>query len=202
MTIIEIEDSLGEDLGLGLQDTLTDVPEVKFAPLAIGDTGLADLAYYNWPRALAYDLAECHPAIVIVFLGGNDCQPVRQWRHQRDTCCPRWDEGLRRRLLREGKRADVRGHCRRCPRVLGRLADHRARYRRRGRRHLLGLHEGAERRLPPRGVEPLRGDVLLDLEGLRRLARATTPSTSNSTASSTRSEVPTAFTSTGPPAPT
>lgn len=76
MTIIEIEDSLGEDLGLGLQDTLTDVPEVKFAPLAIGDTGLADLAYCNWPRALAYDLAERHPAIVIVFLGGNDCQPV------------------------------------------------------------------------------------------------------------------------------
>jgi hypothetical protein len=75
ITILQIGDSLGEDLGIGLQDVIGGEPTILLETKAVGDTGLANKAYYNWPAALAGYLAEYHPAIVVVFLGGNDCQP-------------------------------------------------------------------------------------------------------------------------------
>jgi hypothetical protein len=75
ITIIQIGDSLGEDLGIGLQDVIGGEPAIRLETLAKGDTGLADEAYYNWPAALHEYLAQYHPSIVVVFLGGNDCQP-------------------------------------------------------------------------------------------------------------------------------
>jgi hypothetical protein len=71
---VQIGDSLGEDLGFGLQSTIGADPAVVLKTVAVGDTGLADPAYYNWPVALARDLAAYHPAIVIAMFGGNDCQ--------------------------------------------------------------------------------------------------------------------------------
>lgn len=74
ISIVQIGDSLGEDLGFGLQSTIGADPAVVLKTVAVGDTGLADPAYYNWPVALARDLAAYHPAIVIAMFGGNDCQ--------------------------------------------------------------------------------------------------------------------------------
>ena len=74
LTILEIGDSLGEDLGIGMVATLAGVPHVALEALAVGDTGLVDTAYYDWQAVLAKDLATYHPAIVVVMLGGNDCQ--------------------------------------------------------------------------------------------------------------------------------
>ena len=74
LTILEIGDSLGEDLGIGLKAVLGGRPHVVLKALAVGDTGLSNTAYYNWSAVLAKDLAAYHPAIVVVMLGGNDCQ--------------------------------------------------------------------------------------------------------------------------------
>ncbi len=78
ITIVQIGDSLGEDLGFGLQDVIGAQPSVKLETVAVGDTGLADPAYYDWPKALQRDLAKYHPAIVIAMFGGNDCQSFFQ----------------------------------------------------------------------------------------------------------------------------
>ncbi len=75
ITVLQIGDSLGEDLGSGLIDVLGSHKDVKLYPVAVGDTGLANVAYYNWAATLETDLAAYHPEIVIAMFGGNDSQP-------------------------------------------------------------------------------------------------------------------------------
>ena len=75
ITILDIGDSIGEDLGIGLGDVLGSDPAVKVIQSAVGNTGLADPGYYNWPANLAGQLKQYHPKIVVVMLGGNDWQP-------------------------------------------------------------------------------------------------------------------------------
>lgn len=74
LSLLEIGDSLGEDLGMGLHDVLGAHHDVRLYTRAVGDTGLANVNYYNWPAVLETDLRTLHPGLVVVFLGGNDAQ--------------------------------------------------------------------------------------------------------------------------------
>ena len=74
MTILDIGDSLGEDLGLGLGYTMGTNPLVRIVQAAHGDSGLARPDYYNWPAVLAADLTRYHPQMVMILVGGNDAQ--------------------------------------------------------------------------------------------------------------------------------
>jgi len=74
LTLLEVGDSLGVDLGYGLGDVLTGHPDVHLVQDAKIDTGLANVAYYNWPASLQAELKALHPGLVVVFLGGNDVQ--------------------------------------------------------------------------------------------------------------------------------
>ena len=75
ITVLNVGDSIGEDLGIGLSDELGSKPAVHFVEDAVGDTGLADAKYYNWPAQLESELVATHPAIVTMMFGGNDWQP-------------------------------------------------------------------------------------------------------------------------------
>ncbi|HEV2362103.1 MAG TPA: DUF459 domain-containing protein [Acidimicrobiales bacterium] len=72
LTVLEIGDSLGIDLGWGLSAMFGS--DVRFLPEAVGDTGLARPDYYDWPLHLEEYLQEYHPGAVVVFIGGNDGQ--------------------------------------------------------------------------------------------------------------------------------
>ncbi len=72
--VLEVGDSLGEDLGFGLGYEFANDPKVHFFPDAVGDTGLANEPYYDWLTHLRTDLATSHPQVVVVFLGANDTQ--------------------------------------------------------------------------------------------------------------------------------
>ncbi len=74
LTILEIGDSLGEDLGNGMGDVLGSDPLVHVIADAVGDSGLARPDYYNWPLHLQQELAQFHPGAVVVMLGGDDGQ--------------------------------------------------------------------------------------------------------------------------------
>ena len=74
MTILDVGDSLGEDLGLGLGYTMGTNPLVRIVQAAHGDSGLARPDYYNWPAVLEADLIEYHPQVVTILIGGNDSQ--------------------------------------------------------------------------------------------------------------------------------
>ncbi len=73
-TVLEIGDSLGEDLGFGLEQVLVPSSGLNLVMLDKVSTGLANPWYYNWPVHLAADLTQYRPQLVVVMLGGNDQQ--------------------------------------------------------------------------------------------------------------------------------
>lgn len=72
LSILSIGDSLGEDLGYGLQDIIGTNPYIHLTLDSVGSTGLANTAYYNWPVTFNTELERVHPQIVVVLIGGND----------------------------------------------------------------------------------------------------------------------------------
>ncbi|MDA8290241.1 MAG: DUF459 domain-containing protein [Actinomycetota bacterium] len=74
LTILDIGDSIGEDLGIGLANVLAGAPHVTVIQASVGDTGLANIGYYDWLAELPREIARYHPEVVVVMLGGNDAQ--------------------------------------------------------------------------------------------------------------------------------
>ncbi len=72
--VLEIGDSLGNDLGWGLNREIGSNPGLTLIQMDKSDTGLSNNWYYNWSDHLATYLHEYHPHLVIIFLGGNDEQ--------------------------------------------------------------------------------------------------------------------------------
>lgn len=103
-TVLEIGDSLGNDLGWGLERHLAATAGVHFVQLDKPSTGLANAWYYNWPNHLAVDLAAYHPQVVLVFLGGNDQQGMTIDGSAVQFAQPKWDStyvGFVRRVVDE-----------------------------------------------------------------------------------------------------
>jgi hypothetical protein len=73
LDVLDLGDSLGIDLGWGLAVRLR-AKSISFQGLAVGDSGLDEPWFYNWPAHLAADLARYRPSVVVVFLGANDTQ--------------------------------------------------------------------------------------------------------------------------------
>ncbi len=76
LTILDIGDSIGEDLGYGLGQTFTGDSSVKVIEKAVESTGLGRPDYYNWPAQLQLYLRRYHPGAVVVMMGANDDQAL------------------------------------------------------------------------------------------------------------------------------
>ena len=76
LTILDVGDSLGEDLGLGLGYTLGTNPLVHLVQAGYGCSGIDRPDYYDWAAHLANDLSEYHPQVVTILIGGNDHQDL------------------------------------------------------------------------------------------------------------------------------
>jgi hypothetical protein len=76
VTILEIGDSLGVDLGYGLAWALSSDAQVNLVQDAKVDSGLVNPSFYDWPAELTGELDATHPQIVVVFLGANDTAGV------------------------------------------------------------------------------------------------------------------------------
>ncbi len=74
--VLEIGDSLGNDLGWGLARQFETTRGLHLIQLDKSSTGLAAGWYYNWPFHLKQDLDRYHPNLMVVFLGGNDEQAI------------------------------------------------------------------------------------------------------------------------------
>lgn len=75
-TVLEIGDSLGNDLGWGLAREVPAASGLHLVQLDRSATGLVDTAFYDWATQLATDLRTYHPQLVLVSLGGNDEQGI------------------------------------------------------------------------------------------------------------------------------
>jgi uncharacterized protein len=74
ISILVIGDSLGLDLQYGMSQVLGTDPLCHLVQDAVGDTGLTNEPYYNWPANLAQEISTVHPKLVVVMLGANDWQ--------------------------------------------------------------------------------------------------------------------------------
>ncbi len=109
--VLVIGDSLGIDVGYQLIDHLQGGGTTVDMD-AVGDTGLANVGFYNWPAQLATLLASTHPALVVVFMGANDDQGLYVGTTPEPPGSAAWDTayaGRVRQLLTEatGSGADV-----------------------------------------------------------------------------------------------
>jgi hypothetical protein len=111
LRVLEVGDSLGEDLGFRLQE---DLPATGVATVTMdsqGDTGLSNENYYDWPAHLQQDLATVHPQIVVIFLGANDGQGFDVNGVAEEYGSPEWISAYTQRvdeMLQESNSAGAR----------------------------------------------------------------------------------------------
>lgn len=75
--VLEIGDSLGNDLGWGLARQLGATRGLTLVQRDKSSSGLSNSWFYDWPTRLAGYLAQYHPNLVVVCLGANDQQGMR-----------------------------------------------------------------------------------------------------------------------------
>ncbi len=76
-SVLEIGDSLGTDLGWGLDSEMATTSTFRLHLMDKTSTGLAATWFYDWPRQERSMLARFHPNLLIVLLGANDQQAIR-----------------------------------------------------------------------------------------------------------------------------
>jgi len=109
--VLEIGDSLGIDLGVELQDQLDAGGDFRTTVASVGDSGLANLAYYNWLGHLQTLLGNDDPEIVVVFLGANDDQGLLENGVAEEPGTQAWDTTYAQRvrlMLTEARGAGAR----------------------------------------------------------------------------------------------
>ena len=111
LTVLAIGDSIGIDLGFGMQRVMGNTGYYKVIVDGKISTGLARPDFYNWPARLQADIRRYHPDIVVVLVGLNDPQAMRNSSGFLPTFSRAWfDEYARRvdRMLELGTGGDRR----------------------------------------------------------------------------------------------
>ena len=88
--VLEIGDSLGNDLGWGLARELHATPGLTLVQLDKSSSGLANGWFFDWPSHLRAALAQYRPNLVIVCLGGNDEQAMKINGRSTAFATPAW----------------------------------------------------------------------------------------------------------------
>ena len=74
--IVEIGDSLGVDLAIGMQNQLRHSRSIRFVGAAKVSTGLVHTEFYDWSQHLRKMMSRYHPQLVIVCVGADDEQGI------------------------------------------------------------------------------------------------------------------------------
>jgi hypothetical protein len=111
LRVLEIGDSLGIDLGDQLQAQLDATGLARTTVASLGDSGLVNATFYDWPAALTTFLGADHPQVVVVFIGANDDQGLDVDGAVAAPGTPAWDATYAERVdavLREATNAGAR----------------------------------------------------------------------------------------------
>ena len=98
LTVLAIGDSIGIDLGLGLQRIMGDTGYYKVIVDGKISTGLSRPDYFNWPAQLELDLQRYHPDVVVALFGLNDPQGMRNASGNLVTFSKPWFDEYSRRV--------------------------------------------------------------------------------------------------------
>jgi hypothetical protein len=88
--VLEVGDSLGNDLGWGLAREVSSRSGISFVQKDKSASGLVASWFYNWPHHLTTFLAQYHPDLVIVCVGGDDQQGLVVNGHAYAFGTPQW----------------------------------------------------------------------------------------------------------------
>ena len=91
-------DSDAGNLGPPLEQTMQDTGLVQSTLHYKVSTGLTRPEYYNWPQALATDVAKIKPDVVVVTFGGNDAQDMALNGRSYPVDSPEWQAEYGRRV--------------------------------------------------------------------------------------------------------
>jgi hypothetical protein len=98
--ILEIGDSLGDDLEYGIRHELQFTPGLKLIQRNKSSTGLSASWFYNWPAHLKYDLHHYHPNLVVIMFGANDEQALAVHGTSEPFGSPKWRSAYIARVRR------------------------------------------------------------------------------------------------------
>jgi uncharacterized protein len=98
LRVLEIGDSLGIDLGDQFQAQLDAQTTADTVVGSVGDSGLSNEAFYNWPVQLATMLATDRPQVVVVFIGANDDQGMLVDGTAAEPGTPMWSAAYAERV--------------------------------------------------------------------------------------------------------
>lgn len=98
--LLEIGDSLGDDLEYGLRHELQFTRGLKLIQRNKVSTGLSASWYYNWPAHLKSDLHKYHPNLVVILFGANDEQALDVKGTSQPFGSPKWRRAYTARVRR------------------------------------------------------------------------------------------------------
>jgi uncharacterized protein len=92
-------DTFADLVSKGLDDVLEENLDIEIVNKARGDSGLARLDHYDWPKAIQDFLASGQKiTYAVVMLGANDRQAIREGETAHDPLSDRWREIYRERV--------------------------------------------------------------------------------------------------------
>jgi hypothetical protein len=98
--LLEIGDSLGDDLEYGIRHELQFTPGLKLIQRNKESTGLSASWFYNWPDHLKSFLHEYHPNLVVIMFGANDEQALAVDGVSQPFGSPKWRSAYVARVRR------------------------------------------------------------------------------------------------------
>jgi len=98
--ILEIGDSLGDDLEYGIRHELQLTPGLKLIQRNKASTGLSASWFYNWPAHLKSDMHDYRPNLVVIVFGANDEQALSVDGVSQPFGSPKWRSAYIARVRR------------------------------------------------------------------------------------------------------
>jgi hypothetical protein len=100
LTVLAVGDSIGIDLGWGLERVMGNTGYYHVITDGKISTGLSRPDFYNWPAQLQADVQRYHPDLVVVLFGLNDPQAMRAGETYLPTFTRPWFQEYARRVDR------------------------------------------------------------------------------------------------------
>ena len=98
LEVAVLGDSVAHDLARGMEDLFSNNSRIRVVRQTRFSTGLVRTDYYDWNAVARKFLKHHAPDVVIVVLGGNDRQDIREHGHRYDPLSKRWVANYRQRV--------------------------------------------------------------------------------------------------------
>jgi hypothetical protein len=89
-TVLVIGDFMAGSLGKGLEEAVAASPDLRVVSRANGSSGLVRDDHYDWPAEIPAVIDETKPSLVVVMLGANDRQGLRDGGETLALRTPEW----------------------------------------------------------------------------------------------------------------